>query len=102
MRAANVARVGWGSALLLSPESVLRLAGGSPNDPRWRTAARVLGARHLLQAWIAGGRDRHSIAIASIDAVHATIAFGFAACSGRYRRLACLDGAIATMFALSS
>jgi hypothetical protein len=101
MRAANVARIGWGSALVLAPGSVLRLTGSAPNNPRWRTLARILGVRHLVQAWVSGGRDKHRIAVgASIDAVHATTAFGFAACSRRYRRLACLVGAIPTMFDL--
>jgi hypothetical protein len=103
MRATNIARIGWGAALVLSPGAVLSLTGVSRNDRRWRGAARVLGMRHLVQAWVARGDDEHRLAIvASIDAVHATTAFGFAVRSRRYRRPAFLDGAIASMFALSA
>lgn len=103
MRPARIARIGWGSALLLCPQPVLRLMGVDPSSRGWRTVARVLGLRHLLQAWVASGRDnRRTAIVASIDAVHATSALGFAALSRRYRRVACVDGAIATMFAVST
>lgn len=102
MRAVHIARIGWGSALLFCPETILRLTDLAPISRRWRATARFLGARHLMQACIAGGHHKYRFAIvASVDAVHAATAFGFAACSRRFRRLAWIDGAIATVFAIS-
>jgi NAD(P)-dependent dehydrogenase (short-subunit alcohol dehydrogenase family) len=49
---------------------------------RRRTAARILGLRHLLQARVADEHDKDRPAVVgSIDAVHATTVFGFAAYS---------------------
>lgn len=63
----------YGSVLLLAPGEVLHALSHEPIDRRALTFARVLGARHLLQAVIV---DRHASkrrlrAGALVDAGHA-------------------------------
>jgi hypothetical protein len=66
--------------------------------------ARVLGARHLLQAAVeARGAERQargrSILGRSVDLSHAGTAVALAATDRRWRRLAVVDAVIATGFA---
>ena len=95
-----VARVGLGTALLLSPRRFL----GGRDEPRAVAVARLLGARHLLEALVTNVRPAPPIARAgaAVDAIHALTAFGFAAAGPRrYRQLAIASGAGATAFALA-
>lgn len=73
--ALSIARLGWGAALLARPRAVSGLAEGHPAGEKMAIAARVLGARHILQAaaerrWPASGLRRVG---AAIDALHAVV-----------------------------
>jgi hypothetical protein len=54
-RVLQVVRVGYGAALLLLPGPTIRLCTGSPAAHRTRSVARLLGARHLVQAAVTAG-----------------------------------------------
>jgi hypothetical protein len=66
----------------------------------WVVVARILGVRHLAQAWLErdGRHDRSEIG-AGVDALHAVSALGFGLCARRHRRVAFLDAAVASVFA---
>jgi hypothetical protein len=96
-------RIAWAALLLGTPALVRRAAGEDEPDRTWAVVARVLGARHLAQAWLErdGRRDRIEIG-AGVDALHAVSALGFGLRTRRHRRLAFLDAAVACSFALWS
>ena len=91
-------RLAYGTTLLALPRFALK-AVGSPQEEGAIATARILGARHVLQAVVQrrGALPRFG---ASIDALHATTMVGLAAVSERYRRAAVIDGWIAAAFAL--
>ncbi|MEV6493539.1 SDR family oxidoreductase [Actinoplanes sp. NPDC051633] len=101
--AAAVARAGWGSVLLLAPEMVLRIAGRAPATPAAVTVARVLGARQVAQAVVTVAQPSRPVALAgaAVDAIHASTDVGLAVASGRWRRIALIDAAIASVLAAS-
>jgi hypothetical protein len=96
---ATLVRACVGMGLLLRPASVL----GRDASGRSATVVRVLGARHLLEATIVNVRPTPAIskAGAAVDAIHAVSALAFMAAAPRYRRLALLNAAGATAFALA-
>jgi hypothetical protein len=92
-------RIAWGTALMISPGTVLRLFGGTDVGTTPRRVMRVLGARHIAQAgaeWAFGGRARE-IGIV-VDVLHAATDIGFSIVNPRWRRAALSDTAIATGF----
>ena len=92
-------RIAWGTALLISPGTVLRLFGGKDAGTTPRRVMRVLGARHIAQAgaeWAFGGRARE-IGIV-VDVLHAATDVGFSVVNARWRRAALSDTAITTGF----
>ena len=92
-----MARAGYGFALLIAPGPLLRLAGGTGSSGE-RTMARVLGARHLVQAQATAGRPGRVglYAGAVVDALHAASMFALAAVSSDHRSPAFVDGCVAT------
>jgi hypothetical protein len=81
-RVLQVVRAGYGAALLLLPGPVIRLCTGRPAGHRTRNVARVLGARHLVQAAVTAGSgpSAESLGIgAAIDITHAASMAGLAA-----------------------
>ncbi|HTS98533.1 MAG TPA: hypothetical protein VMI33_18135 [Streptosporangiaceae bacterium] len=96
-------RAGYGGALLIAPGLVIRLVTGEPAGPRARAVARVLGARHLLQAALttAAGRSAPSLGIgAAVDLVHAASMAALAA-DRRVRRLTLTDALVESALALA-
>jgi hypothetical protein len=94
-------RIAWGTALLISPGTVLRLFGGVDAGTTPRRIMRVLGARHIAQAgaeWAFGGRARE-IGIV-VDALHAATDVGFSVVNPRWRRAALSDTAVTTGFVI--
>jgi hypothetical protein len=91
------ARLAYGVTLLAAPETVLK-SFGSPNDDEAIATARILGARHVLQA-VVQRRGALSRVGASVDAFHAISMAWLASVSDRYRRAAIIDGIIAGGFA---
>jgi hypothetical protein len=101
-RALQVARAGYGSALLLLPGPALRLGGGHPADRRSRNVARVLGARHLVQAAVTGGIGPSAELLglgAALDITHAASMAGLALADRRVRRVTLTDALIEIAFA---
>lgn len=96
LRAAAVLRAGWGGALLLMPETLLRI-GGRPVPPSSAVVlARVLGARQIVQAVVTAARPSPRVAALScaVDATHALTDLWLAAASPRWRHVA-IDAVIA-------
>ena len=101
-RALQVARAGYGSALLLLPGPALRLCGGHPAGRRSRNVARVLGARHLVQAAVTAGIGPSAELLglgAAVDITHAASMVGLALADRRVRRVTLTDALIETAFA---
>lgn len=87
-------RLGWGLVLLTAPDRVGR-ALGAPPGPATRRLARVLGARHVVQAAVELATwPRWSVAGAAVDGAHAATGL-VAGADPRWRRPALLDAAVA-------
>jgi hypothetical protein len=102
LRGAQVARLAWGATLLAAPGAVLT-ACRAPGDRRARTVLRVLGARHVVQALLAGrdpGRGAAAVG-AAVDGAHALSAVALAILDPRRRRVAAADGGVATAWAVT-
>jgi len=96
-----VARAGYGGVLLIAPGPVIRLVAGRPAGSRTRAVARVLGARHLLQAVLtAAAPGGPSLGIgAAVDLVHAASMAALALADRPARRLTLSDALIESTFA---
>lgn len=95
-------RAGYGGVLLIVPGPVIRVASGRPAGPRARVVARILGARHLLQAALttaAASRPDALGAGAAVDLVHAASMAALALADRQVRRLTLSDALIETTFA---
>jgi hypothetical protein len=104
-RVLQVVRAGYGAALLLLPGPVIRLCTGRPASHRTRNVARVLGARHLVQAAVTAGSgpSAESLGIgAAIDITHAASMAGLAVADRRVRRVTLTDAMIEIAFAAAS
>jgi hypothetical protein len=96
------ARACYGGALLVAPGPVIRWCTGRPAGPRTRAVARVLGARHLLQAAVTTGTGPSAESLgfgAAIDIVHAVSMAGLAIADRRVRRATLTDALIEIAFA---
>lgn len=94
-------RFAYGATLLAAPGALIHLADGHPADARARRVARVLGARHCLQAVLAG-RSRAPIVpelAVAVDLLHALSMAGLAVFDHSNRRAEIIDGCVATAFA---
>ena len=94
-------RAGWGAVLVLQPHPVVRAASGRTPTEAARTVARILGARHLLQALASlrwSSATARDLGLAT-DMLHALTGLGFAALPTTWRRAALLDASLASGFA---
>lgn len=101
-RLLQAVRAGYGAALLIAPGPVISAAAGRPAGPRARAVARVLGARHLLQAAVtsATAPSTESLGIgAAIDLAHAASMACLAIGDRRLRRVTAPDALVATALA---
>jgi len=118
-RAFGAARLAWGLTLLTAPDRCIELAGG-PGDGGGpgaggpgagggaaepgadaRRIARVLGGRHVLQAGVElAAWPRWRRLGATADLLHAASGVGLAAVDPRWRRVALIDAALATSWAV--
>ena len=103
MRAAYLLRLSWGAALLARPGAVLA-AAGVPADPTLTAVARVLGARHLLQAVVAGPGAPLVLrrAGAAVDVLHVGTCVAAAVALPARRRAAAADGIVETVLAATA
>jgi hypothetical protein len=104
-RSLEAARAVYGAGLLLAPSPVLdALARSSLDRPAVRVA-RVLGARHLLQAAVLATHPgpRWRLAGAAVDGAHAASMLALARYSGRplHRRLAAGNAGTAGLLAVA-
>jgi hypothetical protein len=96
-----VARAAYGSALLVAPGPLLRLAGGNGSGNGGGVAvARILGGRHVAQALATAGHPGRLrlYAGAAVDGIHAASMLGLAALSAEERRPALIDATVAGTF----
>jgi hypothetical protein len=95
-------RAAWGAALLISPAAVAAKVTGPP-DRRVRAVARLLGARHVLQAAVTSAEPTAAVVVAGVlaDALHALSMVAVAAVDRGHRRVALVDAGIAGGFALA-
>ena len=104
VRATAVARAGWAGVLLVVPEVVLRAGGPAPVPAAAVAVARVLAARHLLQATASALAPTGSVVRlgAAVDTLHTGTCVALAAVSPRWRRAALLDSVVEAAFAAAS
>ena len=98
----QVVRAGYGGALLIVPGPVIRLATGRPAGARARAVARVLGARHLLQAALttAAASSAGSLGVgAVVDLAHAASMAALGLADRQVRRLTLSDALVESTFA---
>ena len=93
LRSIEIVRGLWGAALLAAPGAVLTRVHGVEPDRTAVTVARILGARHLVQATFSGVNPSPEVLAAGtwVDSVHSVTAFGLAAAdsapgAGRHHR----------------
>lgn len=100
----NLLRGGWGATLMGAPGPVTTVLAGAPLTRGERAVFRVLGARHLTQALVAGACPGPAVLMigAWVDLAHAATALLLAAFDRRRTRVAVLDAAIAGTWALAS
>jgi hypothetical protein len=97
MAALTIVRVLYGSALLLAPDSLIGEQAGRSE----RAFARILGARHLVQAALAGPRPTPRLLRvgAAIDAIHAATMIALTVWKPRHCALASANALAAASFA---
>ncbi|HET7324110.1 MAG TPA: hypothetical protein VFJ06_07255 [Halococcus sp.] len=102
MRPAAVVRALYGALLLVAPEAVIRTVADDPSK-RTATVGRILGVRHLLQAFTIGRSESRGWLLVGVlvDISHALSMVAIAALSPNYRRLAALDAIVASGWALT-
>jgi hypothetical protein len=94
-------RAGWGTALILYPDVLVKVASGRTPTNTSRVVARVLGARQILQAAVTlrwPSRTVRDLGVVT-DALHAASGLAFAVPRTPWRRLAFLDSTVAATFA---
>jgi hypothetical protein len=96
------ARACYGGVLLLAPGPVIRLCTRHPASSRAQNVARVLGARHLVQAALTTGTPPGTARLgigAVVDLTHAASMVGLALIDRTVRRATLADAAIETLLA---
>jgi hypothetical protein len=98
-----LARAGYGAALLCAPGPLIGLCTGRPPGPRARRVARVLGARHVVQAAITAANPGPTVITlgALTDLLHAASMFALAAVDQTPRRAEFADALAATALAVA-
>jgi hypothetical protein len=91
---------GWGIALLVAPERVVRLTAGRQSSPFERGVARLLGARHLVEvSYLMAASHPARRPVVLVECLHAASMVGLAAVSDRYRRPAIFSASVALALA---
>jgi len=100
-RALNMTRASYGVALVLAPGPAILLATGRLPGHRARRVARLLGARHLVQAALNAAVPFPAVftAGAAVDAVHAASMLMLAAVDRSVHKAALTDALIEGLFA---
>lgn len=98
----EIARGGWGAALLVAPNSVLTRMPRVRVDRKATVVTRILGARHLTQASLSGLDPSPEILAGGVwvDSVHALTSFGVALFDRRRAGVGVIDAAVAAAWAV--
>jgi hypothetical protein len=103
----TAARAGYGVALIGVPGLLIGLTGQKP-EPRACVVARVLGARHLIQAGVTAlsqSTDPGSSMVlgggVAVDLLHASSMLALGAVDRHVRRAALSDAAVETTLAMA-
>jgi hypothetical protein len=101
LRRVETIRAGWGAALLISPDHIVGTVHGLHVDPKSRAVARILGARHLVQAALSGVRPSAEVLAMGVwvDVVHALSALGLALVDRHRARAGLTDAVVAALWA---
>jgi hypothetical protein len=96
-----VIRAGYGVTLVAVPGVLIRLVAGHPPGRRERRVARLLGARHLIQAAVSAFAPAPGVlaAGAGADALHAASMIMLAAVDPGSRRAALTDALAESLLA---
>lgn len=97
VRAHALLRAGYGLMLVCKPARMAGLFQAPPDDPAAITVARVLGARHLVQAAVTIAAPVRKVVVtgAVIDALHGFTDAMMAGVDPRWRHAASIDAAVA-------
>lgn len=99
MRVADLARLGYGAALVVRPQAVARRLAGVELDRRAGLVARALGLRHVAQAVVAvrsDGPDTRRVG-RRLDGAHALSMLVLAAWAPGRQRVALVDATVAAL-----
>ncbi len=102
-RGAAVARGAYGAFLLCAPGAALAACGAGPASTGVRSVARLLGARHLIQAAVTARMPGPAVLTAGsgVDVAHAASMLALAAADRPLRRAGLLDGLVAATLAVA-
>lgn len=100
-RPIEILRAGWAVALLICPDRVLGTVQNLDVDTKSRAVARILGARHLVQAVSSGVKPSAEVLAMGVwvDVVHAFTALGLALVDRNRARAGVTDAAAAALWA---
>ncbi|MGI8679077.1 MAG: hypothetical protein ACR2LX_10390 [Jatrophihabitans sp.] len=103
LRRIELARAGWGGALLFAPRAVLERVHHVKVDTTSVLVARVLGARHLTQAALSGINPSPEVLAMGVwvDAAHASTAVALAVVDRSRARAGLTDTGVAGLWALA-
>ena len=101
VRATEVVRAAYGLGELVAPDALARRALGVRRNPRERTVARLLGARHVAQAVLTTivGDHRARLVGGGVDALHSCSMVAWALADRRRARQAWGEAVSAALFA---
>jgi hypothetical protein len=102
IRPIEILRAIWGAGLLVSPRAVLERVHGVRVDRKAIVIARILGARHMVQASLSGLDPSPEILAGGVwvDSVHSMTAIGLAVVDRSRARAGVTDALIAALWAV--
>lgn len=103
LRFIELARAGWGAAMLSAPRVVLERIHHVEIDTKSVIVARILGARHLGQATLSGINPSPEVLAMGVwvDTVHALSALALAVIDRNRARAGLTDSAVAGVWAIA-
>lgn len=101
LRRIEIVRAVRGALLLLAPSAVLSALHGVQVDRKALVVTRILGVRHLVQAWVSGVNPSRAMVVAGagVDAIHSLTAFGLGVLDRRRLQGGVADGIVAAVWA---
>lgn len=102
IRKVELARAGWGLALLLAPKTMLGQVHHVDADRRAIVVTRILGARQFTQAALSGVSPSPEVMAMGVwvDAAHSVTAVGLALADSSRARAALADAVVAGIWSI--